>query len=134
MTPSGSRTASRLYDAINARDPEAILRSLTKDFVGEVSAGMPLGVGGRHEGPEAMLGDVWARVFAVYDLSLEVERYLEAEDGWVVVLGSYVGVERASGRAVKARFAHVLSVREDGIASLEQITDTRRWTGEDIGA
>lgn len=34
-----------LYEAINARDAQALLASMTEDFVGEVSAGMPLGVG-----------------------------------------------------------------------------------------
>ena len=125
---TAAASAGRLYDAINARDPQAILNSLSEDFVGEVSSGMPLGVGGRHVGPEAMLQDVWVRVFGAYELTLEIERFLETEDGWVVVLGDYVGRERSNGRAVKARFAHVLSVREDRITSLEQITDTRRWT------
>ena len=47
---TSAATASRLYEAINARDPKAILSSLSDDFVGELSRGMPLGVGGRHAG------------------------------------------------------------------------------------
>ena len=84
--------ARRLYAAINAHDPAAILASLTDDFVGEVSAGMPLGVGGRHEGPRTMLERVWGRVFSAYDLRVEPETYLVVTDGSLVILGSYVGV------------------------------------------
>jgi ketosteroid isomerase-like protein len=120
--------ARRLYEVINARDPGAILAGTTEDFVGEVSVGMPLGVGGRHAGNEAMLREVWAPVLAAYDVRLEVERYLETDDGTVVVIGNYRGVERASGRSLDARFAHFLAIRGDRVSSLEQVTDTRRWT------
>lgn len=122
-------TARRLYDALSARDGDAILSALSDDFVGEVSAGMPLAVGGRHEGPDAMLRDVWGRIFAAYDMHVEVERYLPSGDDAVVVLGAYRGTERATGRPVDARFAHILSVRDDRVTALRQITDTRRWTG-----
>lgn len=121
-------SAWRLYEAINGRDPEAILDALTEDFEGEVSAGMPLGVGGRHVGRDAMLRDVWARVFTAYDVHLNVERSLAADDGSIVIIGDYEGSERSSGRAFKARFAHLLESRGGRVASLEQITDTRSWT------
>ena len=59
MMTSGISAAKRLYDAVNASDAGAILAAMTSDFVGEVSAGMPLGVGGQHDGSEAMLREVW---------------------------------------------------------------------------
>ena len=118
--------ARRLYEAMAAVDPEAIRDSLAEDFVGQVSAGMPLGVGGRHEGRDAMLGDVWMPVFAAYDVSLEVERYLPSGEE-VVVLGHYRGTARGDGREFGALFAHLLTVGPDGIRSLEQITDTASW-------
>jgi ketosteroid isomerase-like protein len=119
--------AQRLYDAIAARDPQAILAALHDDFVGEVSHGMPLGVGGRHDGRHAMLRDVWWKIFASYEAHVEPERYLPCGEHEVVVLGHYRGSERASGRPLDAAFAHVITVRDGRIASLRQITDTRRW-------
>lgn len=121
-------TAHRLYDALQAHDAARIVAALADDFVGEVSAGMPLGVGGRHDGPNTMLRDVWARIFSAYDVRIDVERYLVSRDDVVVALGHYRGFERATGRPVDARFAHVLSIRRDRVAGLEQITDTRSWT------
>jgi uncharacterized protein len=121
--------ARRLYDAMAERDIRAIRDAMTDDFVGEVSDGMPLAVGGRHDGPEAMLRDVWGRIFAAYDVSIDVDRLLPSGDDVVVALGRYRGCERATTRPLDARFAHVLTVREDRVSSLEQITDTRRWAG-----
>jgi hypothetical protein len=56
--------AARLYEAFASRDVEALRDALADDFVGHVSDGMPLGVGGAHLGPEAMIGAVWSKVFA----------------------------------------------------------------------
>lgn len=119
--------AMRLYDGMAARDPQAIHDALAEDFVGEVSDGMPLGVGGRHEGRERMITDVWGTVFTAYDVRVEVERYLACGTDEVVAVGHYRGSERATGRPVDAAFAHVLRVGDGRIASLRQITDTRGW-------
>jgi uncharacterized protein len=119
--------ARRLYDAFAARDPAAILDALHEDFVGEVSAGMPLGVGGRHDGPRAMLEHVWGPVFAHFEMSVEAEELLSSGDDRVTAVGRYRGVERETGRRVDAVFAHVLTVRDGRIAALKQVTDTRSW-------
>jgi ketosteroid isomerase-like protein len=120
--------AQRLYDGFAARDAQALLAAMTDDFVGQVSRGMPLGVGGRHEGRDAMLRDCWAQVFAAYDVTVEAERYLPCGPDEVVVLGHYRGSDRQTGEPFEARFAHVLTIRDDLVSGLEQITDTRSWT------
>jgi ketosteroid isomerase-like protein len=125
--PTAIATAQRLYDAFAARDGEALLAAMTEDFVGVVSAGMPRGVGGRHDGRDAMLRDVWLEIFAGYDLAVEADRYLVCASEEVVVLGSYRGSERATNRPFAARFAHVLTLRDGRVAALEQITDTGSW-------
>ncbi len=124
-TTAGAR---QLYAALAARDPGSILAALSDDFVGRVSDGMPLAVGGRHDGPDAMLREVWAPIFSAYDVHLDVDAYLPSGDDVVVALGHYRGTERATGRALDARFAHVLTVRGERVTGLEQITDTRRWS------
>jgi ketosteroid isomerase-like protein len=119
--------AERLYDAFRERDAVELRALLTDDFVGQVSAGMPLAVGGRHEGRDAMLAEVWGPVFAAYDAAPIPDRYLPAGRGEVVVLGFYKGNLRADGREFSARFAHHLTIGADGVSALEQITDTRSW-------
>lgn len=120
--------AQRLYDAFAARDPQAILDALTDDCVGIVSDGMPLGVGGRHEGARAMLGNVWGPVFANYEMHVEPNELLPSGDDRVTVVGTYRGTVRETGEPVEAAFAHVLRIRDGRISELRQITDTVRWT------
>jgi ketosteroid isomerase-like protein len=60
-----------------------------------------------------------------YDMEVEADRYLVCSPDEVVVLDSYRGTERATGDPVDARFAHVLTLRDGLVASLEQIADTR---------
>ena len=121
------RAAQRLYDAMAAHDGRALLKAMHADFRGTVSEGMPLAVGGRHEGPERMLFDVWAKVFEAYDVAPEVTRYVETGGEEVVAIGRYAGTARGTGRPLDAVFAHVLSIRDGRVTSLDQITDTHRW-------
>ena len=118
--------ARRLYAGFVAHDPQAIRGVLHDDFTGYVSAGMPLGVGGRHEGPDAMLRDVWARVVMTYDVRVEADELLPSGDT-VVAVGGYRGVERTTQRPFDAAFAHILTFRDGLIDGLTQITDTASW-------
>jgi 2-(1,2-epoxy-1,2-dihydrophenyl)acetyl-CoA isomerase len=122
--------AQRLYDALNAHDARAIMAVLAPDFVGIASEGMPLGAGGRHEGAEAMLRNCWAKVFAAYDVRLDVEERLVIDDGRVVFTGRYVGTERETGRRLDAAFAHFLRIHGNRLTELVQFTDTARWRSE----
>ena len=129
MVPKSTPTdvARRLYEAFAGTDGQALFDLLTDDFVGTVSAGMPHGVGGDHEGPAEMITDVWGRIASLYDMHVEPVEYLPVDDERVVVLGRYRGQARDGGSAVDAAFAHVITTRGDRVASLRQITDTARW-------
>jgi len=132
--PDPVAAAQPLYDALNARDPKAILAALHPGFVGVISAGMPGGVGGRHEGAEAMLRDCWGAIFTTFDVRFEVEERLPAGPGRAVFTGRYVGAERGTDRQVDAAFAHVLRTDGERVTELVQITDTARWGFDDPDA
>lgn len=119
--------ARRLYDGFRAYDAEAILAQLHPEFEGIVSAGMPLGVGGSHRGPERMMADVWVPVFGAYDVRVEADELLPAGESAVLAVGGYRGRERGSGASFDAAFAHLLGFRDGLIGSLRQITDTASW-------
>ncbi len=118
--------ARRLYEGFQAHDAPAILSLLKPDFEGSVSAGMPLGVGGRYDSAEAMMREVWIPVFGAYDVRVEADELLDCGDR-VVAVGGYRGTERQSGRQFDASFAHVLTIGDGLIAALRQITDTASW-------
>jgi ketosteroid isomerase-like protein len=126
-----TETARRLYDALAARDGTRLLAVLDPAFQGDVSDGMPLGVGGHHDGAHAMLAEVWGPVFARYDVAVRADELLECGPDCVVALGRYVGRERLTDRPVDAAFAHVLTIRAGRVTALRQITDTRRWPDDD---
>src|SRR5687768_13149540 len=96
MSGDPRAVVQQLYDGLNAHDPTSILAVLHPDFVGIVSDGMPCGVGGRHEGAQAMLRDCWGAIFTGFDVALEVEEQLVAPPDRVVVRGRYVGRERGT--------------------------------------
>ena len=119
--------AHRLYEGFAAHDADAILAVLHDDFVGHVSAGMPLGVGGAHHGPSKMLADVWARVFSSYDVIPVADELLVSGPDRIVAVGGYRGKVRDSLDAVDAAMAHVLRFRDGKVSELVQITDTASW-------
>ncbi|BBX71735.1 nuclear transport factor 2 family protein [Mycolicibacterium psychrotolerans] len=122
--------AQSLYTALADHDVDALFALLTDDFEATVSAGMPQGVGGDHHGRVAMIAGVWGRIATDYDIAVEPSEFLEVPDGparRVVVLGTYRGSARDGASAVDAAFAHVLTVRNDQITALHQITDTANW-------
>jgi uncharacterized protein len=125
--PDQIAAARRLYEAFASRDVEALRDALADDFVGQVSGGMPLGVGGEHRGRDAMIRDVWSKVFATYEINVDAERFYASGDDHVVAVGHYRGTVRASGQPIEASFAHVLTIRDRRIARLHQITDTGSW-------
>jgi uncharacterized protein len=126
-----SPTVDRLYRAFAERDAAGLLQQLHPECVGWVSAGMPLGVGGRHDGAEAMLRDVWLPIFQTYDVTPIPDSVIAVPDtdgdGTIVVHGWYEGTERASGTAMRAEFVHLIVLEEERIVSLRQITDTASW-------
>ena len=119
--------AQRFYRALGDHDGKTLFDLLTDDFEGIVSEGMPHGVGGEHHGRVAMITDVWGRIDSVYDLDVEPAEFLAVDADRVVVLGSYRGTARAGDTSVDAAFAHVITVENERITALQQITDTVRW-------
>lgn len=128
--PTATDVAQSLYTALADHDVDALFALLTEDFEATVSAGMPRGVGGDHHGRVAMITGVWGRIAADYDIAVEPAEFLEVPDGdarRVVVLGTYRGRAHDGASAVDAAFAHVLTVENDRITALQQITDTVSW-------
>jgi ketosteroid isomerase-like protein len=116
-----------LYEALRTKDLGLLLGALHPEFTLSASAGMPLGVGGLHCGAGTAVGEVWGPVHAAYDVAPVPESVYVTADGRVVVHGWYVGTVRRTGELVRAEFVHLLSVEDDRLTSLRQITDTVSW-------
>ncbi len=125
--PDRGKVARTLYDALAAGDADTLGDLLHPDFVGETTEGLPLDLGGRHSGPEAMTRDFWWAIGRHYRARAEPERMLPLADGGLVVLGRYTGSARDGGAPLDAAFAHVLHFDRDRIVGLAQYTGSARW-------
>jgi 2-(1,2-epoxy-1,2-dihydrophenyl)acetyl-CoA isomerase len=121
-------TAQQLYRALAAGDRAAMSTLLHPEFVGHATDGLPLGMGGRHDGPEAMQRDLWWTIGRHYRVEAQPEEFRLLDDGRLFVAGHYRGEGRASGRRLDAAFIHLIAFADDGrIVSLHQLTDSAAW-------
>jgi 2-(1,2-epoxy-1,2-dihydrophenyl)acetyl-CoA isomerase len=121
-------TAQQLYAALAVGDREALSTLLDPNFVGHATDGLPLNMGGRHDGPTAMQRDLWWTIGRHYKVEAQPEEFHVLDDGRLFVAGHYRGEGRASGRRLDAAFIHLLAFAENGrIVSLHQLTDSAAW-------
>jgi 2-(1,2-epoxy-1,2-dihydrophenyl)acetyl-CoA isomerase len=122
--------AQQLYQALAAGDRKALSTLLRPEFVGQATDGLPLGMGGRHDGSEAMQRDLWWTIGRHYKVEAQPEEFRILDDGRLFVAGHYRGEGRKSGRPLDAAFIHLIAFADDGrIASLHQLTDSAAWVG-----
>lgn len=115
-----------LYGALAAWDREALDALLDPDFVGEAAAGLPLDLGGRYVGAQAMRA-FWREVGRAYDITAQPHDIAELDDGRLLVTGVYLGTARSTGRKLEAAFNHTITHSGGRITGLTQLTDTARW-------
>src|ERR1700751_1311747 len=128
FTDTKVSTAQQLYRALAAGDRAALSTLLHPDFVGHVTDGLPLNLGGPHDGPEAMQRNLWWTIGRHYKVEAQPEDFRVLDDGRLFVAGHYRGEGRASGRRLDAAFIHLIAFAGDGrIVSLHQLTDSAAW-------
>lgn len=121
-------SAQRLYGALAAGDRAALSTLLDPSFVGYATDGLPLDMGGRHDGAEVMQRDLWWKIGRHYKVEAQPEEFRLLDDGRLFVAGHYRGEARKSGRRLDAAFIHLIAFTDDGrIASLHQLTDSAAW-------
>lgn len=124
----------RLYRALADGDRAALDDLLDPDFVGVIAAGMPFDIGGRYEGAAAMRKRGWGQIAKHFDVRAEPDHILRLEDGRLLASGRYRGTARSTGAPLDAAFTHLISVSDERITGLEQLTDTARWAAAlDLG-
>src|SRR6202044_639946 len=119
--------ARAFYAALAAGDRAQLDELLHPEFTGRTAEGMPFGIGGRHDGPTAMRRNAWGAIARHFDARAEPERFIDLADGGLLVTGRYRGQGKQGGVALDADFAHLMSIDQGRIRTLEQYTDTARW-------
>jgi ketosteroid isomerase-like protein len=123
-TGQGTELVEGFYKAIASGDVPAVLGALDDEVVWTEAAGFPYS--GTYHGPQAVLSGVFARLNAEWDGFQAVPDHIV--DGGEVVVGAgwYSGTYKATGKPMRARFAHVIQLSGGKITKFEQIVDTAK--------
>jgi ketosteroid isomerase-like protein len=115
-------TARAIYAAFERGDLPGFFALMAHDMSWNEALGHPYG--GTYIGAEAIVQNVMMPLGTQWDgFSATTDRFL-ADGEIVVVLGTYRGTFKATGRSVTAPFAHVWTIRNGKVQSLQQHTDT----------
>lgn len=121
---SNSNPVRALYAAFAKGDMAAALAAMSPDIVWNEAENYPYADRNPYLGPEAVLHGVFARIGADWEnFSVNSEELIDGGER-IVSLGHYTGVCKATGKPMRAQFAHVFSVKNGKIASFQQYADT----------
>lgn len=80
-----------------------------------------------YRGPQAVLEGVFMRLASEWaDFKVMPEEWLDAGNH-IVVLGTYNGRHKESGKEVRAQFAHIWGVTHGRVVRFQQYTDTKQF-------
>ena len=116
-----------LYDSFGRGDVPAVLGQMDQQIEWREAENFVYADRNPYVGPQAILEGVFARLGSEWEgFTVTPEEWLDAGNH-VVVLGTYTGRHRETGREVRAQFAHVWGVRGGGVVRFQQYTDTKQF-------
>lgn len=126
-TPDGPESANlalirSTYEGPSAENGKHLLAALAPDAEWIEAAGFPYA--GSYVGPDAIIRHVFARLASEWiDYRAEVASYM-AQDDQVVAFGFYSGTCKATGKSMRASFAHRYTVKDGKIVRMVQYVDS----------
>jgi ketosteroid isomerase-like protein len=117
-----------IYDAFARGDIPAVLGALAADVEWREAEGFLYADQNPYIGPGAVLAGVFARLGGEWDqFQARPDSILDAGEA-VIGQGYYSGVYKATGRTVRAQFAHVFTLRGGRVVKFQQYTDTKQFS------
>jgi len=112
-----------LYRAFREKDYNAFLRICTRDLEWIQNKGFPRGA--THRGAETVIEGVFKAFNHDWESwSFDIEQYLDAGET-VIIIGSYAGRYRSTGKSFRSSAAHVYDLRDGKVSRFRQFTDTK---------
>jgi ketosteroid isomerase-like protein len=116
-----------LYDAFGQGDVAAVLGKMDQDIEWREAESFIYADRNPYVGPQAVLEGVLMRFGSEWNgFTVTPEEWLDAGNH-VVVLGTYTGTHKATGKDVRAQFAHVWAVKGARVLRFQQYTDTKQF-------
>lgn len=121
MTPT--ETARAFYASVAAGDVPALLATLHPDLHWTEAEGFPY-YSGTWRSPQELVDKLLVPLMRDWDdFAVTPEEFL-ADGDRVVTFGVYSGRSKATGKAMRAPFAHRWEVRDGKLARFDMYTDT----------
>ena len=116
-----------LYEAFGRGDVQTVLGRMDEAIEWNEADNFLYADRNPYVGPQAVLAGVFARLGEDWEVfEVKPEELLDAGDR-VVALGHYNAKYKATGKEVRAQFAHVWGVRGGMVTSFQQYTDTKQF-------
>ena len=121
MTPTDC--ARRFYDAVARGDVPSVLDSLHSQLRWTEADGFPY-FSGTWTSPQEVVEKLLVPLMRDWDGFAAAPQEFLAQDDVVVTFGVYSGTNKATGKAMRAPFAHRWEVRDGRLARFDMFTDT----------
>ena len=116
-----------IYESLSRGDVTAVLGQMHQHIEWREADNFFYADRNPYRGPQAVLEGVFARLGSEWsDFKVIPEEWLDAGNH-IVVLGTYSGKHKESGREVRAQFAHVWGVTHGRAVRFQQYTDTKQF-------
>lgn len=127
MSEENVQAVRGMYEAFGRGDIQRVLRQMDQSTEWHEAENFIYADRSPYIGPEAVLEGVFMRLASEWEgFTVTPEEWLDAGDR-IVVLGIYNGTHKATGKQVRAQFAHVWSMREGRVVRFQQYTDTKQF-------
>jgi len=111
------------YAAVSRGDVPAVVGLLHPDLHWTEAEGFPY-YSGTWRSPQEVVDKLLVPLMRDWDNFSVVADDFIAEGDRVVSLGAYAGINKATGRSMRAPFAHIWRVAEEKLARFDMYTDT----------
>jgi ketosteroid isomerase-like protein len=116
-----------VYDSFGRGDVPAVLGQMDQQIEWNEAENFIYADRNPYLGPQAILEGVFMRYGSEWlGFTVNPEEWLDAGNH-VVVLGTYAGKHKDTGKEVRAQFAHVWGVRGGRVVRFQQYTDTKQF-------
>ena len=127
MSQENVGTVRRMYEAFATGDVPTVLSLFDQSIEWNEAENYIYADRNPYVGPDAVLGGVFMRLGTEWEgYSVAPHEFLDAGDK-TVVLGTYSGTYKATGKSVRAQFAHVWSLKDGKAIGFQQYTDTAQF-------
>ena len=125
MSDDHVHLAQRLYDLFGRGDIPGVLGLFDDQIEWREAEGNPYQPSGAPWiGPQAILTELFMKLGQEWDgFTVTPASLLPTPEG-VLAQGRYTGTYKATGRAMDAQFAHVLTMRDGKLTGFQQYVDT----------